>query len=292
MSFPISTQAIERLTESFLERPPDEDLRHGNVMLLCELLQSRIVEALPAQDRAVRLDDDAFLLAVFDDRLLLREWVKLNLINLENDGAECQRKVVRTSSEVKSLTSGVSRPASLICFKCSTPCRYQSPLVSLGTSSRVRARTRAGLTKLETPIDCRTPASRFSMSTFQASRRFCLPAVGSCSKNRSCIRTQLSVSCDPCAPVKSATKSKTHPLQAVLGGDRDALVDGFPGLLRPVLVAHHFGREPDFAVTLVRHRFVEFLDRSADFLLVVVCRNAPSCQADPLTVRVSDDCLQ
>ena len=134
MSFPISTQSIERLTESFLERPPDEDLRYGNVVLLCQLLQSRIVEALPAQDRAVRLDDDAFLLAVFDDRLLLREWVKLNLINLENDGAECQRKVVRTASEVKSLTSGVSRPASLICFKCSTPCRYQSPFVSLGTS--------------------------------------------------------------------------------------------------------------------------------------------------------------
>lgn len=66
-------------------------------------------------------------------------------------------------------------------------------------------------------------------------------------------------------------KSKTHPLQAVFGGDRDALVDGFPGQFGPVLVTHHFGREPDFAVALVRHGFVEFLDGSAHFLLVVIC---------------------
>lgn len=75
----------------------------------------------------------------------------------------------------------------------------------------------------------------------------------------------------PACAVKTATKRKTHPLQAVFSGNRHALVDGFPGLLGPVLITHDFGREPDFAVALVRHGFGEFLDRGADFLLIVVC---------------------
>lgn len=37
-------------------------------------------------------------------------------------------------------------------------------------------------------MDLINPWSRFSMSTFHASRRFCLPAVGSWRRKRSCER--------------------------------------------------------------------------------------------------------
>lgn len=68
-------------TETLLEGPPDEDLRHRDVVFLGELLQRRVVEALAAEDGAVRLDDDPFLLAVLDDRLLLQERVQFDLVH-------------------------------------------------------------------------------------------------------------------------------------------------------------------------------------------------------------------
>lgn len=80
-------------------------------MLLGQLLQSRIVEALTAQDRTVRLDDDAFLLAVLDNGLLLIEGVCLNLVHLQGDREVVSVKSFRASA-IESQKSRVSPPES------------------------------------------------------------------------------------------------------------------------------------------------------------------------------------
>jgi len=94
--------------EALLQGPPDEDLGDRDVVLLRELHESWVVEALSSENRAVgcargrgavserseeesdgfdetrggcarTLDDDALLLAKLHDRLLLKEWVELDL---------------------------------------------------------------------------------------------------------------------------------------------------------------------------------------------------------------------
>ena len=83
-------------------------------------VDNRVVPAT-ADEGAVRFDDDAMLVAVLHDVLLLAEGVQLRL--------DIQLCVVATHEAARRtsiwFTAGVSRPASLISSRCFTPlCMY------------------------------------------------------------------------------------------------------------------------------------------------------------------------
>jgi len=67
----------------FLQTPPNQDLRRLLPMFLAELYQDWIFKSLLicSHDRAISLQYDLVVLAVFDDVALLTPWVDLDLVD-------------------------------------------------------------------------------------------------------------------------------------------------------------------------------------------------------------------
>lgn len=61
------SSALGQRNKSLVQTPPDQDLRLGLAVLLRQLLQRRLVPAVPAHDGAVRLHGDTALRAPVDD---------------------------------------------------------------------------------------------------------------------------------------------------------------------------------------------------------------------------------